>query len=104
MVSQSILDEIKQRLQQEHGPRLRGVILYGSEARNEARPDSDIDLLVLLDEPINYVHDVERSIEAVYPIAYQLGRRISTKPVSPGAYEQYSCPLYDAVKQEGRML
>ena len=25
------------------------VILYGSEARNEARPDSDIDLLILVD-------------------------------------------------------
>ena len=25
------------------------VILYGSEARNESRPDSDIDLLILVD-------------------------------------------------------
>ena len=27
------------------------IILYGSEARGEARPDSDIDLLILVDEP-----------------------------------------------------
>lgn len=26
------------------------IILYGSEARGEARPDSDIDLLILVDE------------------------------------------------------
>ncbi len=33
-----------------YGPRLRGVYLYGSGARDELTPDSDIDIAVVLDE------------------------------------------------------
>lgn len=37
-------------LEQLYGPRLRGVYLYGSAARDELTPDSDIDIAVILDE------------------------------------------------------
>lgn len=39
----------RQRLQALYGPRLRGVYLYGSGARDELTPDSDIDIAVILD-------------------------------------------------------
>ena len=35
---------------QEFGQRLRAVILFGSRARGEAEPDSDMDILVVLSE------------------------------------------------------
>lgn len=38
----TLLARIKSRLQAVYGDRLRGVILYGSEARGEATPDSDV--------------------------------------------------------------
>lgn len=101
MTTAELLAEIKSRLQRCHGPRLRGVILYGSEARGQAGPDSDVDVLVLLDEPISYARDLETNIDALYPLALELGRRISPKPVSPEHYENYDCPLYRAVHEEG---
>jgi predicted nucleotidyltransferase len=48
MDRRELLADIKRRLVAAHGRRLRGVVLYGSEVRGEARPDSDLDVLVLL--------------------------------------------------------
>jgi len=38
-------------LQEHFGPRLVDVLLFGSQARGEARPGSDIDVVVTLDHP-----------------------------------------------------
>jgi predicted nucleotidyltransferase len=47
---QPILDELKEGLQAIYGARLRQVILFGSYARGEAEPGSDIDVAVVLDD------------------------------------------------------
>lgn len=45
----SMIDEAKQKIVQRAGGHLRLLVLYGSEARGEATPESDIDLLALLE-------------------------------------------------------
>ena len=42
------------------------IILYGSEARGEARPDSDIDLLILVDEPDVYKRQIQQDCHQWY--------------------------------------
>lgn len=44
------LQDLTRRLQQELGDNLLEVRLFGSYARGEARPDSDVDVLVLVRE------------------------------------------------------
>jgi hypothetical protein len=41
--------QIRFRLEAVFPDRLRGVLLFGSAARREADPESDVDLLILLD-------------------------------------------------------
>jgi DNA-binding transcriptional ArsR family regulator len=41
--------------------RLRGVFLYGSRARGDHRPDSDVDILIVLDQIADYGTDLRRS-------------------------------------------
>ena len=101
MTREELLKQIRSRLAAAHHKRLRGVVLYGSEARGEAGPDSDIDLLVLLEAPVDYGRDLERNLEALHPLALQLGRRISAKPVSATEYDTVECPLYQRAHREG---
>ena len=101
MDRQDLLAEIKRRLVAAHGPRLRGIVLYGSEVRGEARPDSDLDVLVLLDGPIDYGRDLRINIDALYDLVLSLERPISAKPVDIAAYEAAKYPLYRNAKTEG---
>ncbi len=71
MTKDKILKEIKTRLEVAHNDRLRGVVLYGSQARGAVSPDSDIDVLVLLTAPIDYGRDLETNLQALYPLSLE---------------------------------
>ena len=73
----------------------------GFEARGQACVDSDVDVLVLLDDPVDYGRDLERNLEALYPLSLEIERRISPKPVSAVEYETVDCPLYNNARREG---
>ncbi len=71
MNTQHLLQELKTGLEALYGTRLRGVYLFGSYAREEADPESDLDALVVLDDFDRYGAEVERTSE--------LGARLSLK-------------------------
>jgi uncharacterized protein len=98
---EALLSSIKERLLNVHGRRLRGVVLYGSEARGEAQPDSDIDVLVLLDGPVDYGADLRSNIDALYDLVLALERPISARPVDVAVYEAAQYPLYRHARAEG---
>jgi Predicted nucleotidyltransferases len=43
-----ILAQLKRELKNHYGDRLKQLIMFGSQARGDAHPDSDIDVLVVL--------------------------------------------------------
>jgi predicted nucleotidyltransferase len=101
MEKSSLLKTIRSALETLYGRRLRGALLYGSEARGEAQADSDIDVLVLLDRVTDYGKEVRRCLDVLYPLSLKLERSISPTPVAAEEYETLDCPLYRRVHQEG---
>lgn len=101
MDRQALLHEIRSRLQTAFGCRLQGIVLYGSEARGDATPDSDVDVLVLLDQVSEYGRELRRCIDSLYPLSLRLDRRVSAKPVDAKEYRTADCPLYRDARREG---
>jgi len=58
-----IVRRFRQAIEPLYGERLREVYLYGSFARDEADEDSDIDIAVLLDGPVNRQEEIRRTSE-----------------------------------------
>jgi predicted nucleotidyltransferase len=99
--SNQIVKKCKEALEKQYGRRLKGVILYGSMARGDATTASDIDLLVLLEPPLDYFAELRNLIDVLYPIQLESEQLISAKPVSVKDFEMGSLSLYRNAQREG---
>ncbi len=97
-----IVREFKAALQALYGDRLREVVLYGSYARGDYHDESDIDLMVVLnDEEIKTYRELFRisDIETDFVVKYSVP--ISPLPVSYKRYKNSMMPVYQNARREG---
>jgi predicted nucleotidyltransferase len=69
----STLAQLERGLRDLYGERLRGLLLYGSYARGEADEGSDVDLLILLDGPVQPVRELLRMEPVTWPLSLVSG-------------------------------
>ncbi len=101
MMLAETLRRCKSILETHYRSRFRGLVLFGSAARGEAGPDSDIDLLVLLAQPGDYFQELRTIVDLLYPIQLESERLISAKPAPAEDFEQGRIRLYRIARREG---
>ncbi|MCX7043921.1 MAG: nucleotidyltransferase domain-containing protein [Candidatus Sumerlaeota bacterium] len=103
MNRRELMSRIKSALQAAHGERLKAVVLFGSEARNTATSESDIDILVVMRDKVCTQDDLA-NLDALYPLILESERPIDAISVAETDFEAALFPLYQNAKKEGIFL
>ena len=93
--------DIRNLLADLYGMRLKKVLLYGSRARGDFNEGSDIDILVLLEGPVDFGAEVKSIVDALYDLQLETGVIIEALPVDVESFERNSWPLYKIAREEG---
>lgn len=96
-----ILGELRNRLERQYGPRLAKTVLYGSQARGEAEPGADIDVLVVLEGLVDASAEIARTEFDVADISLAHNVVITCVFVSRDQFEREQSPLLMNVRREG---
>lgn len=101
---QNVLDRIK-RIVLDSDPSAK-VYLYGSRARGTMKPDSDWDLLILLNKD-KITADIEKKVTSpLYDLEFEIGEVISPIVYSETEWntKHRVTPFYTNVMKEGKLL
>ena len=97
----AVLSRFRAALSDVYDDRLEWVVLYGSRARGDHRPDSDYDIAVFIKDPGTLGEEIRRLASITSDILFETGAVVSATPFRAGAYRErtgFMCELrQDAV-------
>lgn len=99
-----ILRLLRKELNTVLGERIDQVILYGSQARGDARDDSDIDVLIVLRDDFKYGAMIKKTSKVVAKLSLDNDVVISRAFASRQQYEQSNMPFMLNVRREGTAI
>jgi predicted nucleotidyltransferase len=98
---EAILAELHRRFERLYGGRFVRLVLFGSQARGDAEPGSDIDVLVVLRGPVSACEEIERTLDDVAGLSLDNEVVISCVFVSESDFRREQSPLLLNIRREG---
>jgi predicted nucleotidyltransferase len=96
-----IAAKVRAGLERIYGARLYGVYLYGSAARDQLTPDSDIDIAVVLDEVVDSFTEHERIGQLGSDLSLEYDTLVSFLFVSDADFRKGRFAVHQFIKEEG---
>ncbi len=96
----SLMCELRAGLHAVYGNRLKGIYLYGSYARGEADPESDVDVLVILEGYDRYSDEIKRTSQLISSLSLKYSVSISRVFVSEAKWSSYDSPFLRNARSE----
>jgi len=97
---QSLLKELRSSLEDLYGNNLVGIRLFGSYARRQATPDSDVDILLVLREIGDYGTEVRRVSDLLSRVSLEYGKTIAPAFVDAQRFAAAADPFMANVARE----
>ena len=98
---QKIINQFKRDLFRIYGDQIHSIVLYGSRARGDERPDSDIDILIVLKGEFNYIEMLKLSDDLAASLSLENDLVISRAFVTEKDYRERQIPFLMNVRREG---
>jgi predicted nucleotidyltransferase len=96
-----LLAELKQGLAEIYGDRLKAVYLFGSYARGDYQEDSDLDVMIVLDNYKSYWDELVRSAELASDLSLEYDVTVSRMIMTEEQWKKGDLPVLWNVRAEG---
>jgi predicted nucleotidyltransferase len=96
----TILDKLREGLTLSLGERLDSIYLYGSQARGDARQNSDIDVLIVLKGDFNYGEMLNLTLDLTAALSLEYDVVISRAFVTKERFDHEMSPFLMNVRRE----
>jgi predicted nucleotidyltransferase len=98
---EAILSELRAGYDRLYGDRLARMILFGSQARGDARPGSDVDVMVILRGAVDANQEGKRTDDFIASVCLKHDALVTPVYISEKRYREEDSPLMLNVRREG---
>lgn len=96
-----LMKELKEGLVRIYGDRLKDVYLYGSYARGDHRPGSDVDVMIMLKDYRNYWDELRRSTQLASDLSLEYDVTISRLIIKEIQWQESVMPVIRNIHKDG---
>ncbi len=98
-----VLTRFRAAMTEIYGERVERMVLYGSRARGDAKPNSDYDVAVFIKDAGTFSDESARLAAVSTDILLDTGAVISATPFPAGAYRERTGFMHE-LREDGREL